>query len=108
MSLHDNSSCGGGQIPMKKARKQGRKGAKEMRRKVGGKTRKGRSERDHGGKGGKIYLRKAGAWEMSEEDDPRTVFGSSNGSIPSDRARIFVTHDGWNHMHWVDRMHWNH
>jgi hypothetical protein len=42
----------------------------------------------------------------SEEEDPRAVFGSLMGSQSNVKARIYVTQDGYDHMHWETRMRW--
>jgi hypothetical protein len=44
----------------------------------------------------------AGAY--SEEEDPRAVFGPSNGSHSEGKARIYMTLNGYYHMHWETRM----
>jgi hypothetical protein len=46
------------------------------------------------------------AGTYSKEEDQQSVFGPTKHGQSDYKARVYVTHEGFSHMHWTNRMHW--
>jgi hypothetical protein len=46
----------------------------------------------------------AGAY--SEEEDPRSTFGPTKRGQSDYKARVYMAHDAFSHMHWVNKVQW--